>query len=113
MVSKSKRVLGYCTPGPLCPAGSHSSFPRGRGRLCQRQAFCHFALDLEKFVDIVSLCRPMSAAVNVGHPAIIVMLEVEMCTAPRFLKLKDWVSDSVYVSHSLVAGSPEGVQLAK
>eukprot|EP00959_Pyramimonas_sp_CCMP1952_P350491 7343237-Pyramimonas_sp.AAC.1 len=69
--------------------------------------FVTLLLDLEQFYDSVPLCRFMAMAVNVGHPAIIAMLEVEMCIAPRFLKLKDWVSDIVYVSRSLVAGSPQ------
>eukprot|EP00959_Pyramimonas_sp_CCMP1952_P387451 8119587-Pyramimonas_sp.AAC.1 len=36
-----------------------------------------------------------------------------MCIAPRILKLKQWASDLLTVTRSLVAGSPKGVQLAK
>eukprot|EP00959_Pyramimonas_sp_CCMP1952_P134065 2804572-Pyramimonas_sp.AAC.1 len=52
--------------------------------------FVTLLLDLEKFYDSVYMCKLINIAAKVGDPSIIVLLEVEMCIAPRFLKLKEW-----------------------
>eukprot|EP00959_Pyramimonas_sp_CCMP1952_P243708 5094289-Pyramimonas_sp.AAC.1 len=70
-------------------------------------------LDLTKFYDSVSFVLLLQAGLNIGLPAIILLLEVGHYSSPRLLKKGHVISDALVVSRSIVAGSGHGVALAK
>eukprot|EP00959_Pyramimonas_sp_CCMP1952_P048726 1017771-Pyramimonas_sp.AAC.1 len=50
---------------------------------------------------------------NCGFPPIILLLEVQLYLAPRFLRSRQWVSMPIFASEGIIAGSPHGTTLAR
>ncbi|CAK0892144.1 unnamed protein product, partial [Prorocentrum cordatum] len=71
-------------------------------------------LDLQTFYDTISLALLMELAVQAKYPAIVVAMEVELLLGPRILKdQRHGISELVWPTRSVVAGSARGVSLAK
>eukprot|EP00959_Pyramimonas_sp_CCMP1952_P278490 5822812-Pyramimonas_sp.AAC.1 len=50
---------------------------------------------------------------NCGVPPIILLLEVQLYLAPRFLRSRQWVSMPIFASKGITAGPPHGTTLAR
>eukprot|EP00959_Pyramimonas_sp_CCMP1952_P382234 8009338-Pyramimonas_sp.AAC.1 len=54
----------------------------------------------------------MQAGLRISFPAIILLLEVGMYASPRSLKKGQMISEELYITRSIVAGSGHGVPVA-
>eukprot|EP00959_Pyramimonas_sp_CCMP1952_P391215 8198602-Pyramimonas_sp.AAC.1 len=69
-------------------------------------------LDIEKIYDTVSLVILMQIACTSGFPTIAVGLEMVMFLGPRYLQEQSAISEAIWPTKSLVAGSARGATLA-
>ncbi|CAK0895271.1 unnamed protein product, partial [Prorocentrum cordatum] len=79
----------------------------------QNLSFLVLLLDIEKFYDSVSLVGLLQVGLDFGFSPTVVGSEVQVYLYPRYLRERGLLSEAIFPTRSIVAGSSQGTPFSK